>query len=259
MVDWVNDTGCKRSSYDTEAERKPFKPQKQSATSTGYTSQLAGILADTVMEQAMTDKAKEAQIEAEQEQWRAQYASRVAKERGEETAADGEDGEPSPDEDRGAGNDDDSLEALRERRRKQMREAQAKREKHRALGHGTYDEIAEDEFLKTVTSSERCIVHFYHRNFERCKIMDMHLGKCARKFFGTRFVKLDSEKAPFFVDKLKVRTLPCVIVFSDGVAKGRQVGFNGLEGGDELSTSTLAFALKELGGMEEDFGEGDEV
>merc|ERR1719401_2434080 len=68
----------------------------------------------------------------------------------------------------------------------------------------------------------------------------MHLSKCAKKFFGTRFVKLDSEKAPFFVEKLRIRTLPCAVVFNDGVAKGRQLGMEGL-GGEEFTSSQLAW------------------
>merc|ERR1712232_352015 len=154
--------------------------------------------------------------------------------------------------------DDDDLEALRARRRQAMKDAQEKKQKYKQLGHGEYEEIVEEEFLKTVTSSERSVVHFYHRSFEKCKVMDMHLRKCAKKFFGTRFVKLDAEKAPFFVEKLAIRTLPCAIVFVDGVALGRQMGFEGLSAGDEFKTVQLACRLAEWGGIEEDFGPEDE-
>merc|ERR1719387_2258073 len=133
-----------------------------------------------------------------------------------------------------------------------MKEAHDKRLKYQELGHGCYDEIVEEEFLKTVTASPRCVVHFYHKMFEKCKIMDMHLGKCSKKFFGTRFVKLDAEKAPFFVDKLKIKTLPCAVFFKDGIAVGRQVGFEGLDG-DEFRTVDLAWRIKESGGIEEEF------
>ncbi len=34
-------------------------------------------------------------------------------------------------------------------------------------------EINEEEFLKEVTSSELVVCHFFHKDFERCKIMDM--------------------------------------------------------------------------------------
>merc|ERR1719293_440305 len=143
-------------------------------------------------------------------------------------------------EDRATGDDDD-LEVLRNRRRQQMRDAQEKRLKYQGLGHGSYDEIEEEAFLKTVTASERAVVHFYHKNFEKCKVMDMHMRKCARKFLGTRFVKLDSEKAPFFVEKLKIKTLPCAVVFNDGVAVGRQIGFEDLPGGEDFTTVQLAW------------------
>merc|ERR1711998_525166 len=155
-------------------------------------------------------------------------------------------------EDKKQWDDDDSLEAMRARRRQQMKEAHEKKLKYQGLGHGEYTEIEEEAFLKTVTASERAVVHFYHKNFEKCKIMDMHLLKCAKKFFGTRFVKMDSEKAPFFVEKLRVRTLPCVVVFNDGIAKGKQVGFDGLPG-EEFETVQLAWRIKEWEGIEEDF------
>merc|ERR1719174_117162 len=133
-----------------------------------------------------------------------------------------------------------------------MKEAHDKKLKYKQLGHGQYDEIEEEKFLKTVTASERCVVHFYHKNFEKCKIMDMHLRRMCRKFIGTRFVRLDAEKAPFFVEKLQIRTLPCAVVFNDGVAKGKQLGFDGL-GGEEFDTVQLAWHFKEWKGIEEDF------
>jgi hypothetical protein len=33
-------------------------------------------------------------------------------------------------------------------------------------------EISQDEFLPEVTGSKRVICHFYHNDFQRCKIMD---------------------------------------------------------------------------------------
>jgi len=250
MVDWVQDTGAKRT-HDLPGENKPFKPQKQSATSTGFTSQVAGLMTDDVMARAVRDRTAQALAEATGETFDFSAAAET-----QDTAANA-DGEEDEDKDGGATREEDDLEVLRARRREQMKKAHEKKQKYIQLGHGLYDEITEDEFLKTVTASERCIVHFYHRNFERCKIMDMHLSKCAKQFFGTRFVKLNSEKAPFFVNKLKVQTLPCMVVFNDGVAKARQVGFDGLPG-DEFSTGMLAWRLKEMGGMEEDFGPDDD-
>jgi len=241
----------KRSSHDTDFERMAVKPQKTHADSTGFTSQVADIATTGIMEQAITDRLNQTMEQGMEDGYNARLEEDSM--RPKEVT----DAEIDAKED-GGKCDDDDLEALRARRRQQMKDAHDKRLKYQGLGHGSYDEIAEEEFLKTVTSSERCVVHFYHKMFEKCKVMDMHLGKCARKFFGTRFVKLDAEKSPFFVEKLKIKTLPCAVVFNDGVAVGRQVGFDGL-GGEEFQTVQLAWRIKEFQGIEEDFGPEDDI
>lgn len=243
----------KRSCHDTDFERMAVKPQKTHANSTGFTSQVAAIATDGIMEQAITDRLTQTMKKGIEDG----YAARL-----EDEAENGERyiTQAEIDEKQDAKNvDDDDLEALRAMRRQQMKDAHDKKLKYQALGHGGFDEIEEEVFLKTVTASERAVVHFYHKMFEKCKVMDMHLGRCSKKFFGTRFVRLDAEKAPFFIEKLKIRTLPCVVVFNDGVAIGRQVGFEGLSAGEDFDTAQLAWRIKEWGGIEEDFGPEDHM
>lgn len=71
---------------------------------------------------------------------------------------------------------DDGLEALRMKRMMELRKQAQARSKWTTLGHGVYSEIAQDEFLPTVTQSKYCVCHFYHSNFERCRIVDKHLN-----------------------------------------------------------------------------------
>lgn len=242
-----------RSKHDTEHERMPVKPQKTYAGSTGFTSQCAELAQGGVMEQAIQDKLTQTMQQGIEDGWKARQEDEEAQTNSEVTQE-----QIDAKEDGKKDDDDDSLEALRAKRRQQMKEAHEKRLKYQGLGHGSYDEIEEEAFLKTVTASERCIVHFYHKNFEKCKVMDMHLRKMVKKFFGTKFVKLDAEKAPFFVEKLAVQTLPCIVVFNDGVAKGRQVGFEGLSG-EEFKTVELAFAFKLMTGIEENFEPDEDI
>jgi hypothetical protein len=253
--DAFQSAGMPKRSYrtDTEHEQMAVKPQKTHDQSTGFTQKVAGLATDGVMEQAIQDKLNQSMQSGIEDGYRARMEDEEATKSKEVT-------EEQIDrlQDKHNFEDDGDLAVLRARRRQQMKEAQEKKLKYQQLGHGGYDEITEEEFLKTVTASDRCVVHFYHKSFEKCKIMDMHMLRCARKFFGTRFVKLDAEKAPFFVDKLKIRTLPCAVVFNDGVAKGRQTGFEGLPG-DEFPTVQLAWMIKEWGGIEEDFGPEDDV
>ena len=83
------------------------------------------------------------------------------------------------------------------------------------------------------------VVHFYHNDFERCKIVDMHLSKIAVNHGETRFCKLLSTKAPFFVKKLGVQVLPTICCFIDGILKDKIVGFEDLGGVDTFKTLTL--------------------
>ena len=72
------------------------------------------------------------------------------------------------------------------------------------------------------------VMHFFHPEFETCKVMDKHLRELAARALQTKFLAVSAPKAAFFVAKLKVRTLPTLIFFVDGVAVGRQVGYEGL-------------------------------
>ena len=63
--------------------------------------------------------------------------------------------------------------------------------------YGQYREIIETEFLDTMLKNKRVVCHFYHNDFERCKIMDKHLIKIASEHPETLFVKINAEKTPF--------------------------------------------------------------
>ena len=79
------------------------------------------------------------------------------------------------------------------------------------------------------------MVHFYHNDFQRCKIIDMHLKILCQQFPQTQFLYINAEKTPFFVQKLAIRTLPTLCIFIDGVMKDKVLGFDGLSG-DEFLT-----------------------
>ncbi|KAH1260306.1 Thioredoxin domain-containing protein PLP3B [Glycine max] len=125
-------------------------------------------------------------------------------------------------------------------------------------GHGEFREVTEGDFLGEVTGSEKVICHFYHREFYRCKIMDKHLKSLAPMHIDTKFIKLDAENAPFFVTKLAIKTLPCVLLFRQGVAVDRLVGFQDVGGKDDFTTRTLEALLIKKGIIEEKKAEDDE-
>ncbi|KAL6654927.1 hypothetical protein ACP70R_008392 [Stipagrostis hirtigluma subsp. patula] len=133
--------------------------------------------------------------------------------------------------------DDPELEKLHAERIAALKKEAEKREVLKTKGHGEYREITEGDFLGEVTGSE--------------KIMDKHLKALAPVYVGTKFIKLDAENAPFFVTKLAIKTLPCVILFKKGIAVDRLVGFQDLGSKDDFSTRALENILKLKGIIDE--------
>jgi thioredoxin-like negative regulator of GroEL len=116
-----------------------------------------------------------------------------------------------------------------------------------AAGHGEYREITEEEFLKEVCGSQWVVVHFHHREFFRCKIVDKHLKILAQKHLSCKWLTLDAEKAPFFIAKLAVRMLPTVIVFKDGVVCEQFEGFDEMGGKDDFRTEVMELWFSKVG------------
>lgn len=143
--------------------------------------------------------------------------------------------------------DDPELEKLHADRIAALKKEAEKREVLKRQGHGEYREVTEGDFLGEVTKTERVICHFFHREFYRCKIMDKHLSALAPLHVDTKFIKLDAENAPFFVTKLAIKTLPCVILFRNGIGFDRIVGFEDLGAKDDFTAKALENLLKRKG------------
>ena len=118
-----------------------------------------------------------------------------------EIVADGAE-EKDSDDDFNSDGDEEVLRSLRDRRVAAMKEEFKQRQEDKVNGHGQYTEITEEQFLPTVTKIKFVIAHFYHKDFERCKIFDMHLRHISKFHTEAKFVYIDAEKCPFFVAKL---------------------------------------------------------
>lgn len=133
--------------------------------------------------------------------------------------------------------DDPVLSALCERRLEELKRAAIKNANDLAKGHGEVRTISQDEFLpeccnssedSSSMSSEWVVVHFFHKDFQRCIIMDHHLKIVASQHTECKFLRIDAEKAPFFVKKLSIRILPTLLVMHHGVVADRLIGFTDL-------------------------------
>jgi len=111
-------------------------------------------------------------------------------------------------------------------------------------GHGVYMELSnEKDFLDITTKTKKVFCHFFHPDFTRCKIVDHHIEILVPKHMGTRFVKMAVEKAPFLVEKLQIKVLPCLIGFVDGVMVDRIVGFEEFGNKDDFKTQVFELRL----------------
>jgi hypothetical protein len=154
--------------------------------------------------------------------------------------------------------DDDGLEQMRLARLEQMKAQHKETMELKAKGHGEYTEIEEQQFLKEVTSSKYVVCHFYHRDFESCKTFDDRIRTLCKKFVRTKFIHIDSDKAPFFVEKLAIRILPCLVCFENGVAIDRLIGTMELGNCEDFSAALLALRLAEKGCLEYE-GNGEDL
>ncbi|BAE55103.1 thioredoxin-like protein [Aspergillus flavus] len=148
-------------------------------------------------------------------------------------------------------NEDDS--AYRAQRIEQLNAELASAQNNRSVAPGQttitqdsiYPTLENDQILLSFTTdTHRCVIHFAHPDFSRCGTMDEHMRALATRHYDVRFARVDVRDIPFVVEKLKIRVLPCVIGFKDGIAAERVVGFEGLalggrDGTDSFSTATL--------------------
>lgn len=138
---------------------------------------------------------------------------------------------------------------IREQRLREYTMEMNNLKKMSAAKHGDYTEVAtEKEFLDITTKeSTHVICHFFHKNFKTCEIVDKHLEPLAKKFFDTRFIKLDVEKCPFLVLRLKLKVLPVICCLVDGIVKEKLIGFDELGMTDAFTTETLETRLVKTG------------
>jgi hypothetical protein len=93
-------------------------------------------------------------------------------------------------------------------KRKDLFDREIEKQKEKAARkYGDYKDISETEFLDTMLKNEAVVCHFYHNDFERCKIMDKHLKAISEVHHETLFTRINADKSPFFTTKLAVKVI----------------------------------------------------
>lgn len=101
--------------------------------------------------------------------------------------------------------EDPELRRIKMQRLRQLKLEHNQRLENLGKGHGQLLDITQDEFIGAMTTSMTTVCLFYHKDFQRCEVMNHHLQKLAQRHIESKFVKIDAEKAPFFVEKVRSR------------------------------------------------------
>lgn len=140
--------------------------------------------------------------------------------------------------------DEDDMEAIRNRRIQAMKQLQQQKQEWLNQGHGEYTEITtEKEFFDESKKSKNLVCHFYRDTTFRCKIVDKHLAILAPKHLETKFIRINVEKCPFLVERLRIKVLPTICIAKDGKTTDYIVGFDDLGGSDDFPIEMLEWRL----------------
>jgi thioredoxin-like negative regulator of GroEL len=77
----------------------------------------------------------------------------------------------------------------------------------------------------------------------RCEVVDKHLRAVSAKHLETRVVRVNAEKSPYLVEKLRIRVLPTMVLVKDGKTDHSIIGFDELGGSDDFTTEQLEEVL----------------
>jgi hypothetical protein len=145
----------------------------------------------------------------------------------------------------------DDLEAIREKRIKEMKQRQEKTIQWKQNGHGEYSELVDEkEFFEVSKKSENIVCHFYRDGAERCKIVDKHLKILASKHLEARFCKVNAEKCPFLTQRLRIKIIPSIALVKDSKTKDYIVGFTDLGNCDDFSTEMMEWRIAQSGAID---------
>ncbi|KJH48964.1 hypothetical protein DICVIV_04934 [Dictyocaulus viviparus] len=144
--------------------------------------------------------------------------------------------------------EEDEIDLIRRRRIEEIRKMQRAKMEMTSVGHGKYEEVADErDFFEATKKSKNVVCLFYVNGNMRCKIVDKHLNILASKHFGTRFVHINAEKVHFLVTRLNIRVIPTIAIIRDQNIIDYIRGFDDLGAVDDFSTEALEYRLARSG------------
>ncbi len=166
------------------------------------TSLLNDIAFDLVKDEVIEDKMKEYEMTEKQKE---EMEKKDSKAKQKSTNLDNEEPEELDDLDEV---DSEEERIMQKQIQFRMDDVEKNREAQKARlsrKYGDYRDIVETEFLDIMIKNQKVVCHFYHDQFERCKIMDKQMKQIADLHPETLFVRINADKTPFFTVKLNIK------------------------------------------------------
>ncbi|RSH91710.1 hypothetical protein EHS25_009079 [Saitozyma podzolica] len=149
--------------------------------------------------------------------------------------------------------DDDPRFDLAAQRERRLEELQKEVRKVQVLQDSEYGRMItygqEKALIERMSKEKFCLIHFFHPDFQRCRIMDQRLEELAPKYVHTLFLRAGVADVPFLVAKFGIQVLPHVLVFVDGRCADRLIGFEELGDSDKFTSKALEFRLQQSGAL----------
>lgn len=146
--------------------------------------------------------------------------------------------------------DINDLDKLREKRLQELKKQHEQKQTWLSLGHGEYSELTtEKEFFDIGKKSENIVCLFYKNDVPRCKILDHHLRLLVKKHLEAKFCKINAEKCPFLIERLRIKHIPTIALVVKNKTKDYIVGFNDLGNRDDFPTEALEYRISLSGAI----------
>lgn len=140
---------------------------------------------------------------------------------------------------------EDDLEELRRKRLEQMKNEHIKKKSALAtMQTGSYEELKDEkEFFEAAKKCPSMVCVFYRGGTgENEEAMKKHMDVLSKRYWGTRFCRINAEKSLYLAEKLHIWMLPSIVLIKEGKTEYTIRGFDEM-GGRDFETERLEALL----------------
>jgi len=149
---------------------------------------------------------------------------------------------------------EDDLAELRAKRLEDLKKKQMQRSKWLANNHGRIHEIMDQkQFFENVKSTKHVICLFYSKTSKWSHILQEHLTLIAQKHLECKFIQIESQYAPFLIERLNIWMMPTLVLAKANKVSTQLRGLDWCAPDGKIDTIRLEHKLFEYGFLEETY------